>query len=199
MAASPLEPNPIATYLLSLAEHKATGFVDIGGRRVLLDEGQVTNVSPAPGDESLGEFLLHSGRINVDHLNKAYYDSEKNRTSLDLSLIARGSINEFELTEAYRSLWLDRIFRGLRAMWYAKSDLPTLDFATVTATTERRVSLLILVLDALSRWAAEEDAAIVGAHLNSHLVWLETPYTEPAKTWSAFSLLPAWTIMSISM
>lgn len=196
MVPSPLEPNPIATYLLNLVDRKATGFIDVGGRRILLDEGQVTNVSPATGDESVGEFLLSSGRVNADHLNKAYDNSEKRQIGLDVSLVASGSISETELAEAYRSLWLDRLFRGLQALRYSKVDLPTLEFASCATTSARRESLAILILDALSRWATEEDASIVGAHLDSYLIWQETPHTELAKVWSAFGKISERQIVS---
>ncbi|MBN1652396.1 MAG: hypothetical protein JXA30_01330 [Deltaproteobacteria bacterium] len=174
----------MAVYLLSLAERKATGFVEVGERRVVLNDGEVVNVWPAPDDESLGEFLLKSGRISSSELSKAFSDSETLHTSLDICLKNRGSVAEEALLEAHNALWIDRLVRGFRAMWHDKADLPTLEHGGRALKSAKSVPLPILVLDALARCAMDEDAAVVGSHLNSYVVWLDSPHAELAKSWS---------------
>ena len=147
MTPSPLEPNPVAAFLLHLAELKATGVVEVGGRRVSINKGEVVDVGPAPGDESLGEFLLNSARIDTNDLNRAYNDFETQNANLDTSLKALGIMSESDMAEARLALWLDRMVRGLRVMRYDRIELPTLERCSPIPAGFGSIPLPVLVLE----------------------------------------------------
>src|SRR5262249_21005654 len=100
-------------------------------------------------------------------------------------------LNAFELRQLRRALLLDRLTRGLRVA--AVRDERGADFGREEhrPSSGANVPLLPLLLDGLSRCAADSDAALVGAQLEHRLEWSEGPPTEPARLWAALGDSPA--------
>lgn len=191
MRSESLSPNPITVFLLELAERRATGTLELGGRRIAISDGDVIGVWPNAQDESIGEFLAKSGRIPAHKLRQNIVDAEHAGLSLESYLVQQRVVSEHELTSARRALWLDRLVRALRES-NALATPPRLEFdqATPEGNTAHAVRTVNLTLDALARCAAEVDASDVGRRLNDRLLWNESALLETAQRWAAFGRLP---------
>lgn len=180
-----LSPSPIAVFLLNLAERGADGSVDVGGRLILLRRGQVVEVRPAAGDEDLSSFLLASGRLAPEPLERCLARARDEGRPLEEVLVRQRLLSEQALRDVRRGLFLDRLVRGL-----AQADAEAQDISLMQA--EARIpegptaSLVTLVLDALERRAGDDDAGRVGARADHHLEWLPNPHIERAKRWARF-------------
>jgi len=191
MRSESLSPNPIAVFLLELAERRATGTLELEGRRIAISDGDVIGVWPNAQDESIGEFLAKSGRIPAQKLRQTIVDAEHAGLSLETYLVQQRVVTEHELTSARRALWLDRVVRALReSSALASPQRPDFDQATPEGNPAHAVRTVNLTLDALARCAAELDASDVGRRLNDRLLWNESALSEPAQRWAAFGRLP---------
>jgi hypothetical protein len=176
-----LAPSPVALFLLGLAERRADGQVEVGGRRLLLARGQVMGLEPAEGDGDLETFLLDAGRLDAAQLAgvRARVDAG---TTLDEALATY--LSRDELWSATRALWLDRLVRGLaRASAEGAAAAPVQALPHIPEGGPR-ASLLALVLDALERRAAAEDAGWVGGRPTFLFAWIDGPSTARAHRWS---------------
>jgi len=190
MRSEPLSPSPIAAFLLDLAERKASGTVDVAGRRISISDGEVLGVWPGERDESIGDFLAKSGRIADRQLRQARVDAEHEQQSIEAILLQQGAITEADLNSARRALWLDRLVRALRDARDKHDAAPALEPGNPPRAHTQNVRMLNLTLDALARCAAETDAVEVGSRLNDRVSWTTSVHTEAAQRWAAFGTLP---------
>lgn len=186
---SALVPGPIARTLLELAERGASGEIAIGGRKLVLHEGQVIGVLPAPGDEPLDSFLVKAGRLDDGGARAARSKSEMAGTPLirELELV----LTPAQLTQGLRALWLDRLVFGLQSDVDAGQGLNDFEPAAALSTRagEHRTPLLELLLDALARRAGERDAGLVGSQANKLLIWQESSHRAAAEAWAELPAL----------
>jgi hypothetical protein len=187
MSKSSLEASPIAEFLLSLTQLKATGYVEICQRRISLSKGEIAAVSPAIGDDSFGEFLVKSGLLKATELEHVQKKAENDHITFEAALIALDSISMSDLEWAHRALWLDRLVRSLLAVSHHESDVPTLEHGMVLRTGIKNEPLALLLLNALARCATEGDAELVGQRLNDRLFWVEGPLTDLGRKWAGLA------------
>jgi tetratricopeptide (TPR) repeat protein len=185
-----LEASPIAKLLIELAEQSADGYLELEGRRVVISGGDIVDVSPSEGDESLEQFLVDSAMANADALDRARADADREDTDIETVLVRNGLMEERDLKSARRSLFLDRLVRSLRELRRTGGGLPRLRQGDPDSSRTGIVRLVPLLLDALARCATDEDAEAVGARLNYRLTWLQGQSTESAKKWAALGSLP---------
>lgn len=180
-----LSPSPIAIFLLGLAERGADGSVEVGGCQVLLRKGQVVDVRPAEDDGDLAAFLLDSGRVAPEPLERCRARAEQEGLSFEEVLIRQRLLSSEAVREVRRGLWLDRLVRGIAAASERGDAAPALQ-AGGALPEAPSTSLVTFVLDALERRAGDEDAGQVGARAQHRLEWLPTPHTERAARWARF-------------
>lgn len=181
-----LSPSPIAVFLLSLAERGADGSVEVGGRHILLRKGQVVDVRPAAGDGDLGAFLRDSGRIAPEPLERCAARARDEGLPLEEVLVRQRLLSSETLRDVRRGLFLDRLVRAM-----ARADAEGQDVSLMQAEAHipegaPATNLVTLVLDALERRAAEDDAGQVGARADHRLEWLPSPHLERAIRWARF-------------
>lgn len=186
---SALVPGPIARTLLELAERGASGEIAIGGRKLVLHEGQVIGVLPAPGDEPLDSFLVKAGRLDDAGARTARSKSEMGGTPLIREL--EQVLTPAQLTQGLRALWLDRLVFGLQTDVDAGQGLNDFEPAAALSTRagEHRTPLLELLLDALARRAGERDAGLVGSQANKLLIWHDSSHRAAAESWAELPVL----------
>lgn len=186
---SALVPGPIARTLLELAERRASGEIAIGGRKLVLHEGQVIGVLPAPGDEPLDTFLVKAGRLDDAGARQARSKSEMAGTPLLHEL--ESVLTPAQLTQGLRALWLDRLVFGLQVDVDAGQGLNDFEPAAALSARagEHRTPLLELLLDALARRAGERDAGLVGSQANKLLIWHDSAHREAAEAWAELPAL----------
>ena len=186
---SALVPGPIARTLLELAERRASGEIAIGGRKLVLHEGQVIGVLPAPGDEPLDTFLVKAGRLDDAGARHARSKSEMAGTPLLHEL--ESVLTPAQLTQGLRALWLDRLVFGLQVDVDAGQGLNDFEPAAALSARagEHRTPLLELLLDALARRAGERDAGLVGSQANKLLIWHDSAHREAAEAWAELPAL----------
>ena len=182
---SALVPGPIARTLLELAERGASGEIAIGGRKLVLHEGQVIGVLPAPGDEPLDSFLVKAGRLDDGGARAARSKSEMAGTPLirELELV----LTPAQLTQGLRALWLDRLVFGLQSDVDAGQGLNDFEPAAALSTRagEHRTPLLELIpgaaVDVMLYWQHWEREAPSAQRL-----------TQAVKAAAARSLIQDW-------
>ncbi|MGF1468756.1 MAG: hypothetical protein ACFCGT_21730 [Sandaracinaceae bacterium] len=181
-----LSPSPIARFLLGLAERRADGQVDVGGRKVLLRQGEVVEVTAAEGDGDLRAFLRDAGRVDEERLEAAAVAARRDGSSLGAALVALGVLTAEQLRPVHRALWLDRLVRGL-ARVAAEGREPTPLQATAQIDPDLpAVHLVPLVLDALERRAADRDAHEIEARADHRLEWIDGPALQRALRGAGF-------------
>lgn len=185
-----LSPSPIALYLLGLAERGADGSVEVGGRTVLLHKGQVADVRAAEGDGDLAAFLRDSGRVAPEPLERCIAKAREEGAALEEVLARQRLLSAEAIKDVRRRLWLDRLVRGM-ARAAAEGREPSPVHAepgrTPIASELGTASLVTLVLDALERRAADDDAGQVGARADHRLEWLPGPHLDRAQRWARFA------------
>lgn len=184
MTGRALSPSPIAVFLLGLAERGADGRVDIGGRSILLRKGQVVDVRPAEGDGDLAAFLRDSGRIAPEPLERCTARAREEGVPLEEILLRQRLLSNEALRDVRRAVWLDRLVRGLARAAAEGRDVSAVQPETRVPSDVAGANLVTLVLDALERRAADDDAGQVGARADHRLEWLETPHLERAMRWA---------------
>ncbi len=185
-----LEASPIAKSLISLAERAATGYINLGRRRVVISSGDVVGVHPADGDESLEQFLFDSSLIDEGALSRAQVEADEQGIHIAQVLVRDGLLRERDLLSARRSLWLDRFVRSFRELRCSGEHPLRLEPGDPLPVGLPGVRLVPLLLDALARCATEEDAEAVGVRLNHRLEWLQRASTETGRKWAALGSLP---------
>jgi tetratricopeptide (TPR) repeat protein len=184
MGSPVLDASPLAGLLLDLAARKASGRLSAGGRALALRAGDLIDILPAAEDESLERFLVESGRIAGDVIAEYEHGARGGgRGSIPDALVADGVLTASELRQVRRAILLDRLTRTLRTAAERAEPLPALA-AEGAGASASSVALLPLVLDALARCAAVQDAAVVGAHLNHRIDWLENVHMPTARAWA---------------
>lgn len=180
-----LAPSPVARSLLDLAEQKATGTVEVGGRRVVLQEGRVVDVWAGTDDQGLGAFLVSAGRLSKEDLAAVEKAREQTGGELHRILVERKLINRRTMRDTRRALWLDRLVRGVTELERSPR-AASAEFAPMAHDEDRDqgVALVPLVLDMLTRRAAVGDAVVVGQQRKHRLIWAQGPLVEEAKTWA---------------
>ncbi|MBK6578979.1 MAG: hypothetical protein IPG17_22885, partial [Sandaracinaceae bacterium] len=186
---SALVPGPIARTLLELAERGASGEIAIGGRKLVLHEGQVIGVLPAPGDEPLDSFLVKAGRLDDAAARAARAKSEMSGNPLIREL--ETVLTPAQLTQGLRALWLDRLVFGLQTDVDAGQGLNDFEPAAALSARagEHRTPLLELLLDALARRAGERDAGLVGSQASKLLIWQDSAHRAAAEAWAELPAL----------
>ncbi|HJL14137.1 MAG TPA: hypothetical protein RMH99_00705, partial [Sandaracinaceae bacterium LLY-WYZ-13_1] len=186
MSGRALSPSPVALFLLGLAERGADGSVEVGGRTILLRKGQVVDVRPAEGDGDLAAFLRDSGRVASGPLDRCVAMAREEGAPLADVLLRQRLLGEETLRGVRRALWLDRLVRGMaRASAEGREPAPLQADVRVPASGPG-ANLVGLVLDALERRAADEDAGYVGARASHRVQWLGGPHLERARRWARF-------------
>ena len=99
-------------------------------------------------------------------------------TTLEQALLSQRLISDAALADVKRRLWLDRLVRGMaRASAEGREPTPLQAHSGPTPAGPS-TSLVTLVLDALERRAANEDAGHVGQRADHRLEWQPGPYLE---------------------
>lgn len=180
MSARALAPSPVARRLFELAERKADGTIDVGGRSIALRQGGIADVQGTQDDESLIEFMVRGGRIDAGLAEEAQRRMRAKPTSAEQALLSVG-VRATELRSARRSLLLDRLVRGLAQSEQAIDGVTSFVPDAVHSDMGETEDLPQLVLDALERRAGEHDAGLVGERANETVHFVEGPLTALAR------------------
>jgi hypothetical protein len=184
MSIPAIAPSPVARLLLELEARKATGGLDVGGRRLVLTEGAIVEVRPHAEDASLGDFLIATGRLTEEQLETAKREASAKQKPLEAGLRHNDLVPVDVLLETRRALWLDRLVRGLSAEESAGTQ-PGLLSPEPHASPGPAIGTLGFVLDALTRRAGfAGDAERVGRLAQAWFEWLDTPQRERAASWA---------------
>lgn len=180
MSARALAPSPVARRLFELAERRADGTLDVGGRTIALRRGRIVDVGAAESDESLIEFMVRAGRIDAGLAEEA---SRRVRSkSIDgVAALASVGVRATELRSARRALFLDRLVRGLGHAEQNAGGLSAFVPDATFAESDHDEDLPPLVLDALERRAGENDAGLVGERANEIVHFSDGPFEELAR------------------
>src|SRR5690606_22169209 len=181
-----LSPSPIAVFLLSLAERGADGSVEVGGRHILLRKGQVVDVRPAAGDGDLGAFLRDSGRIAPEPLERCAARARDEGLPLEEVLVRQRLLSSETLRDVRRGLFLARLVSAMAGADAEGQDVSLMQAEAHIPEGAPATNLVTLVLGALERRAAEDDAGQVGARADHRLEWLPSPHLERAIRWARF-------------
>lgn len=181
-----LSPSPTAVFLLGLAEHAASGSVEVGGSHILLRDGQVVDVQPATEDRDLATSLRASARVPSEALERCVTMAEDEGVALEVLLERERLLDGEALKSVPRGVWLERLVRAFaRNREQPHAPVPALVDAPIPTETAG-LDLLALVLDALGRWAAEQDAGRLEGRHDHHLEWAASPHLERARRWAGF-------------
>jgi hypothetical protein len=184
MSIPAIAPSPVARLLLELEARKATGGLDVGGRRLVLTEGAIVEVRPHAEDASLGDFLIATGRLSEEQLETAKREASAKQKPLEASLRHNDLVPVDVLLETRRALWLDRLVRGLSSEENAGTQ-PGLLSPEPHPSPGPAIGTLAFVLDALTRRAGfAGDAERVGRLAQAWFEWLDTPQRERAAAWA---------------
>jgi len=182
----PLDVSPVATFLVGLAERRASGSVTLVSRALHLLSGELSEMDAAASDPSFGDFLVQSERLSAAALRDIQAKAHSSGISFESALVAHGRLNRAECKSLLRACWLDRFVRELRRAHSQPKLLPTLDATQqVSSHSPHTVPLLPFVLDAWTRIAVESDAAAVGVRIDFRLVWVDGPLVEDAQRWAS--------------
>ncbi len=165
-----LVASPIARRLLDLQADSADGELRLGARVVRLQRGQIVGVTASEGDGTVVEFLIQTGRLNQDQRDVLQGD--------DIQGLHQAGVDPKVVQHARRATWIDRLVRAMRSVETEG------DFRTLTLAERDQEPLIPLLLDALARLAAEEDAGVVGAKAGRFLRFGQHPGTEDARAWA---------------
>ena len=179
-----LVPSPIARTLLELRASQADGEVAIGERRLHLRRGGVVDVTPVEGDDSLTAFLVRAGQLSEDAARAL--EEEEGRSTLGIST---QGLSPAAIARATRACWVDRLVLALSEVDDGQAVFTPGPTSQSVGTPEALVPLL---LDALSRRAAENEAGIVGSHAGRRLRFCAPDREnalalQEAKQWSGLS------------
>lgn len=189
MSSSLLSTSPLASRLLELAAQKASGRLGAGDRTFVLVSGDLAEISPAPDDDSLEQFLTKSGRLTAEALAQYEQSTQAERLTLPDLLVAHGVLGKSELRQVRRALLLDRLARALRGA--DERPQGQLEFTQDAAPrSAAAVPLVPLLLDALARFTPNRDAAVVGTHLNHRIEWLAGAHLATAQAWADLGEVP---------
>jgi tetratricopeptide (TPR) repeat protein len=184
MSIPAIAPSPVARLLLELEARKATGGLDVGGRRIVLTEGAIVEVRPHAEDASLGDFLIATGRLTEEQLEAAKREASATQKPLETSLRHNDLVPVDVLLDTRRALWLDRFVRGLSSEESAGTQ-PGLLSPEPHASPGPAIGTLAFVLDALTRRAGfAGDAERVGRLAQAWFEWLDTPQRQRAAAWA---------------
>jgi tetratricopeptide (TPR) repeat protein len=182
----PLDVSPVATFLVGLAERRASGSVTLVSRALHLLSGELSEMDAASADPSFGDFLVQSERLTDATLREIQSKAKSSGISFESALVAHGRLSRAECKSLLRACWLDRFVRELRSAQSQPKLLPTLDVTQqVSSHSPHTVPLLPFVLDAWTRIAVDADAAAVGVRIDFRLVWVEGPLLEIAQRWAS--------------
>lgn len=182
----PLDVSPVATFLVGLAERRASGSVTLVSRALHLLNGDLSEMGSVAGDPSFGDFLVQSERLSAAALGDIRAKANASGITFESALVAHGRLNRAECKSLLRACWLDRFVRELRTAHEKPKLVPTLDaMQQVSSHSPHTVPLLPFVLDAWTRIAVESDAAAVGVRIDFRLVWAEGPLLGDAQRWAS--------------
>src|SRR5690349_15236376 len=111
----PLDVSPVATFLVGLAERRASGSVTLVSRALHLLGGELSDMAAADGDPSFGDFLVQSERLTAAALREVRERAKESGISFESALVAHGRLSRPECKSLLRACWLDRFVRELRA------------------------------------------------------------------------------------
>ncbi|HKP58121.1 MAG TPA: hypothetical protein VJV78_15420, partial [Polyangiales bacterium] len=193
----PLDVSPVATFLVGLAERRPSGTVSLVARALHLCNGEIAEISAAPGDPSFGEFLVQSERLDAAAVTEVAAHAKQADIGFEAALLASGKLTKPELKSLLRACWLDRFVRELRAARAHPKLVPTLDATQrVSPQGTHPTPLLSFVLDAWTRLAADADAAAVGMRIDFRLVWVPSSLQAEAQRWAALPELQERPVVS---
>jgi tetratricopeptide (TPR) repeat protein len=193
----PLDVSPVATFLVGLAERRPSGTVSLVARALHLSNGEIAEISAAPGDPSLGEFLVQSERLSAAAVSEVAAHAKSANIGFDAALLATDKLSKPELKSLLRACWLDRFVRELRAARAQPKLVPTLDATQrVNPHGTHPTPLLSFVLDAWTRLSVDSDAAAVGMRIDFRLVWVPGPLQADAQRWAALPELQERPVVS---
>lgn len=182
----PLDVSPVASFLVGLAERRASGNVTLVSRALCLLNGELSEVSAANGDSSFGDFLVQSERLTPAALREVQQKAHNGGISFEAALVAHGRLTRAECKSLLRACWLDRFVREIRLAHSQPKLLPTLDAThPMSSHSPHTVALLPFVLDAWTRIAMDSDAAAVGVRIDFRLVWVDGVMLSEAQRWAS--------------
>jgi tetratricopeptide (TPR) repeat protein len=182
----PLDVSPVATFLVGLAERRASGSVTLVSRALHLLSGDLSEMGAVASDPSFGDFLVQSERLTAAALSDIRAKAKAGGITFESALVAHGRLNRAECKSLLRACWLDRFVRELRAAQAQPKLVPTLDaMQQVSSHSPHTVPLLPFVLDAWTRIAVDSDAAAVGVRIDFRLVWVEGALLGEAQRWAS--------------
>lgn len=182
----PLDVSPVATFLVGLAERRASGTVTLVSRPLHLLNGDVSEMGATESDPSFGDFLVQSERLTAAALSDVRAKAHEASVSFEAALVAHARLSRAECKSLLRACWLDRFVRELRATQSQAKLLPTLDATQqLSSLTPHVLPLLPFVLDAWTRIATDFDAAGVGVRIDFRLVWVDGPLLADAQQWAS--------------
>jgi hypothetical protein len=185
MGSPALDVSPLASSLLELSARKATGRLVVGGRTLELSGGLTANVRPAAQDESLAQFLVKSGRAAAGAVAECEQGADSEHI-LGERLIKRAVLSEAELRQARRSLYVDRLARGLRLNSERGEQAPPFVASERAPAQVAALPLVPILLDALARAAASANVGAISAHLNHRIAWEKSVHGQAARNWADF-------------
>ncbi len=186
MSVRALATSPLARLLLSLLERHADGSVEIGGRTLVLAGGEVVEVRGDVSDESLGDLLVRTGRLDAESFAAVRERAAAQGLGLEEALCAEPRPGGVDTSGALRSLRVERFARGIVAE-EALGRVPP--FVPATAHTAAhagvpRAALVPLLLDALASAARTHAPDSLAEHEDDRVEPLEAPHLDEALRWA---------------
>ncbi|HJK98604.1 MAG TPA: hypothetical protein RMF84_15375, partial [Polyangiaceae bacterium LLY-WYZ-14_1] len=211
-----LAQSPTARMLLDLAERRADGSLELGGRRVTLRGGDVVDVSGRPGDPTLDGLLVSAGALDGEAADWACARAIADGRAL--AEVLRERLPDATIRGALREAWTERLAAAFRdeaqgtpregeapdtseapafpgrpsrggPVFLPEAVLPS----AAEGDWEPGESTVALVLDALAVRAEadlrrEGGEAAVAALSVQELVWERTPHQVSAARWCGLGL-----------
>ncbi|QQR89182.1 MAG: hypothetical protein IPJ88_13320 [Myxococcales bacterium] len=177
--------------LLDLAARKATGSIVVGGRRIVLRQGEVSNVEGSSNDIDFERFLFETSRLSPQRIERIREQAKQYALSFAEAISQHHDL-ESTIKDTWRALWLHRLRLGLSEADDESSFTPY----APPSPTECKTKLIYLLLDALKNDAQDELADEIGRSANSLWKWTDNPLTEQARKWATLEEPdPASTVM----
>ncbi|NLY94314.1 MAG: hypothetical protein GXY23_09835, partial [Myxococcales bacterium] len=183
-----LSPSALVSFLLDLAKRDFDGRLTVGGRTIVLVAGEVVEIEPGEGDESVARFLVSAGRLKAEKAQSIESEAAGDPNRL-VSLLSAAVGREEVVVAAQRATWLDRIVRAIEAAESQGDPLPRPVPGTPTPPSEGlRIDFAPLLLEALARRAGERDAGVVGSKASAHFVLTSRALPEVATRFAGFAI-----------
>jgi tetratricopeptide (TPR) repeat protein len=177
----------VAQALLEVAERRADGTMQIGGRKIAVRRGVAVWVSPAAEDPELEAYLEFAGRVPSEVAAAA--SAARSRGESAWAVLSE-HVPEKLLSHATERLWIERLARGIRDEEARGAEPPFFVHSAPTNDGRTEAPLVPLILDAFAQHATRGEAERVGEHARLHFEWDMTPHRDIAELWLGAEALP---------